>query len=178
MGIFVMNLGEEETFKKAWQLGASAGLMIIVGYPGELVLAEDKLSERWVYWALAMIPFLFVVYTLLVGLAGATRNETPEVASAIRYAQWMTVLSWCTYPIVYIIPMFGAKGSNAVVGIQVGYCIADVISKCGVGFVIYNITARKSAQSSDKDGYNPIQIKMYPCLFSQSLLTGPYIMAR
>ena len=155
--IFVMDLKPEETSKKAWQLGASAALMIILGYPGELILEADKLSTRWVYWALAMIPFLFVVYTLLVGLAGATRNETPEVASAIRYAQWMTVLSWCTYPIVYIIPMFGAKGSNAVVGIQVGYCIADVISKCGVGFVIYNITARKSAQSSDKDGYNPIQ---------------------
>ena len=103
-----MNLGEEETFKKAWQLGASSGLMIIVGYPGELVLAEDKLSERWVYWALAMIPFLFVVYTLLVGLAGATNSEQDErVRSAIRTAQWMTVLSWCTYPIVYIIPMFG-----------------------------------------------------------------------
>merc|ERR1711918_251607 len=63
--------------------------------PGELVLAEDKLSERWAYWALAMIPFLFVVYTLLVGLAGATNSEQDErVRSAIRTAQWMTVLSW------------------------------------------------------------------------------------
>lgn len=156
--IFVMNLGEEETFKKAWQLGASAGLMIIVGYPGELVLAEDKLSERWVYWALAMIPFLFVVYTLLVGLAGATNSEQDErVRSAIRTAQWMTVLSWCTYPIVYIIPMFGARGANAVVGIQVGYCIADIISKCGVGFLIYNITARKSAALKGVDGYSAVQ---------------------
>ena len=85
--IFVMDLKPEETSKKAWQLGASAALMIILGYPGELILEADKLSTRWVYWALAMIPFLFVVYTLLVGLAGATRNETPEVASAIRYAQ-------------------------------------------------------------------------------------------
>merc|ERR1719267_333343 len=67
--VFVMELKPEETSKKAWQLGASAALMIILGYPGELILEADKLSTRWVYWALAMIPFLFVVYTLLVGLA-------------------------------------------------------------------------------------------------------------
>jgi len=156
--VLVMNLGEDETFKKSWQLGAAAALMIILGYPGELILAEDKLGGRWVYWTLAMIPFLFVVYTLLVGLAGATNSEPDEgVRSSIRTAQWMTVLSWCTYPIVYIIPMFGAKGANAVVGIQIGYCISDIIAKCGVGFLIYNITARKSAKLSTNDGYNPVQ---------------------
>merc|ERR1711881_396237 len=63
--VLVMNLGEEETSRKSWQLGAAAALMIILGYPGELILAEDKLAGRWVYWILAMIPFLYVVYTLL-----------------------------------------------------------------------------------------------------------------
>jgi len=155
--VLVMNLGEAETFTKSWQLGAAAALMIILGYPGELILGDD-LSGRWVYWTLAMIPFIFVVYTLLVGLSGATNSEPDErVRSSIRTAQWMTVLSWCTYPIVYIIPMFGVKGANAVVGIQVGYCIADIISKCGVGFLIYNITARKSAAMKNNDGYNPVQ---------------------
>ena len=28
---------------------------------------------------------------------------------------------------------------------QLGYCAADIISKCGVGFLIYNITVTKSA---------------------------------
>ena len=69
--VLVMNLGEEETSRKSWQLGAASALMIILGYPGELILAEDKLAGRWVYWILAMIPFLYVVYTLLVGLSGA-----------------------------------------------------------------------------------------------------------
>ena len=61
----------------------------------------------------------------------------------------MTVISWCTYPIVYIIPMFGAKGASAVVGIQMGYCVSDVISKCGVGFLIYGITNAKSKALKD-----------------------------
>ena len=52
--------------------------------------------------------------------------------------------------------MFGAKGSGAVVGIQVGYCISDIISKCGVGMLIYNITVRKSKKATD-DMYHAVQ---------------------
>merc|ERR1711924_572357 len=36
------------------------------------------------------------------------------------------------------------------VAIQVGYCISDIISKCGVGLVIYGVTAAKS--ESYKEG--------------------------
>merc|ERR1712048_748525 len=55
-----------------------------------------------------------------------------------------TVVSWCTYPVVYLFPFLNLSGAQAVVGIQLGYCVSDVISKCGVGFLIYNITIQKS----------------------------------
>jgi len=143
--ILVMDLSEEETSEKAWKLGSAAALMIILGYPGELILEESQLHTRWIYWALAMIPFIYIVYTLVVGLANATNAEPDtSIRKSIRTAQYMTVVSWLTYPIVYVIPMLGARGSNAVVGIQMGYCISDIISKCGVGFIIYGITNAKS----------------------------------
>merc|ERR1712217_344951 len=67
-----------------------------------------------------------VVQELLVGLATATAEEgNDEVADKIRTAQRWTVVSWCTYPIVYLFPMFGITGSMAVVGIQIGYSISD-----------------------------------------------------
>jgi len=155
--VLVMNLSEEETFSKAVKLGVAAALMIILGYPGELILEESKLNERWLWWCLAMIPFMYVVYTLLIGLRGATESESdPRVSSLIRTSQWMTVVSWMTYPIVFIIPMFGARGAGAVVGIQVGYCLSDIISKCGVGMLIYNITVRKSQRVKD-DMYHAVQ---------------------
>ena len=37
---------------------------VAIGYPGEI---QDKPSGRWLFWALAMIPFLFVVAQLAVG---------------------------------------------------------------------------------------------------------------
>merc|ERR1711968_107505 len=119
--------------------------MIILGYPGELILEQTRLNTRWIFWGLAMLPFLFIVYVLIIGLRKATNAEAnPEIRSKLLTAQILTVVSWLTYPIVYIIPMLGAKGGDAVVGIQLGYCVSDLISKVGVGFVIYNVTSAKS----------------------------------
>jgi len=144
--ILVMKLSPEETSKQGTALGASSALMIILGYPGELVLDESNLGIRWIYWAAAMAPFLYIVKTLLTGLSDATdAEEDPSIRALIKKAQVWTVVSWCTYPFVYILPMFGVKGASAVVGIQLGYSVSDIISKCGVGIVIYQITIAKSA---------------------------------
>merc|ERR1712054_466002 len=107
-----------------------------------------------------MVPFMYIVYEMMVGLKAATDAEKdPEIRGAIRNAQLWTVVSWCTYPVVYILPMLGvaAPGPSAVVGIQVGYCIADIISKCGVGLFIYVITNKKSkALNAGAEGYAPL----------------------
>ena len=52
----------------------------------------------------------------------------------------MTVISWCTYPLVYLFPMLVFAEAMAVVSIQIGYCVSDIISKCSVGEVIYQIS--------------------------------------
>jgi len=143
--VLVMELSGEEASKKCVSLGFSSALMIMLGYPGELIV-EGNLAQRWNYWCLAMLPFCYIVYELLVGLAAATAAETdPKVRDLVFKAQWVTVLSWLTYPVVYIFPMLGFAGAQAVVNIQVGYCVSDVISKCGVGLIIYSITSAKSA---------------------------------
>merc|ERR1712196_383081 len=92
----------------------------------EIVLCM-KLSPAetsWQCWFFSMCVFLFIVYTLLVGLADATNKEED--------------------PAVNVFPMLGFHGAHAVVGIQCGYCASDIISKCGVGLIIYQITAAKS----------------------------------
>merc|ERR1712238_618256 len=99
--IFCCNLTPDQVVSKAWALGVSSGLMIALGYPGEMLISENTHGVRFMFWAAAMVPFLYVVYTLLVGLKEA-------------------------------------------IAIQLGYCVSDIISKCGVGFLIYNITITKS----------------------------------
>merc|ERR1712046_476164 len=142
--LLVMKLDEETFSSKAWVLGFGSAMMIISGYYGELVITGD-LTPRWMCWFASMAFFLYIVYELLVGLAAATASEAdPRIAGKIRTAQVMTVISWCTYPIVYLFPMFGISAAGAVVSIQLGYCASDIISKCGVGIVIYQISYAKS----------------------------------
>jgi bacteriorhodopsin len=146
--LLVMKLSDEEFSSKAWVLGFGSALMIVSGYYGELVVTGD-LTPRWVCWFASMLFFLYIVYELLVGLAAATNSEAdPVIQGKIKTAQVMTVISWCTYPVVYLFPMLGINAASSVVSIQIGYCVSDIISKCGVGIVIYQITYAKST----KDG--------------------------
>merc|ERR1712206_77323 len=146
--LLVMKLSEEEYSNKAWTLGVGSALMIVSGYYGELVVSGD-LTPRWICWVLSMCFFLYIVYELLVGLSAATNSEAnPEIKGKIQTAQVMTVISWCTYPVVYLIPMLGFNPGHAVMGIQIGYCVSDIISKCGVGLVIYQISYAKSKKEA------------------------------
>merc|ERR1719408_577442 len=148
--LLVMKLPDDVYSSKAWTLGVGSALMIVSGYYGELVVTGD-LTPRWVCWFLSMSFFLYIVYELLVGLAAATKSEeNPVIAGKIGTAQVMTCISWCTYPIVYLFPMFRVNPAGAVVGIQVGYCVSDIISKCGVGLVIYQISYAKSQQKGGR----------------------------
>merc|ERR1712134_208499 len=143
-----MKLDEKTYSEKAKTMGVGSALMIVSGYYGELTVTGD-LTPRWICWLISMMFFLYIVYELLVGLSAATNSEAdPTIKSKIQTAQIMTVISWCTYPIVYLFPMLGINAAHAVVGIQIGYCASDIISKCGVGLVIYQISYAKSNKES------------------------------
>jgi len=142
--LLVMKLEEKDFKNKAQVLGWGSALMIVSGYYGELTVSGD-LGPRWVCWFLSMAFFCYIVFVLLKGLAKATNEEEdPYIKGKIKQAQWATVVSWTTYPVVYLFPMFGITASRAVVGIQIGYCFSDIVSKCGVGLMIYQITLAKS----------------------------------
>ena len=67
-----------------------------------------------------MIFFYYMVYELLVGLAAATAQENDlEIRGKIQTAQVMNVISWCTYPVVYLFPLLGINAAQAVVAIQI-----------------------------------------------------------
>merc|ERR1712073_239869 len=125
--LLVMKLDDKTYSRKAWTLGVGSALMICSGYYGELVVTGD-LTPRWACWFLSMMFFLYIVYEMLVGLSAATEQEPDKVVKeAIKSAQLVTVISWCTYPVVYLFPMLGISASKSVVGIQVGYCVSDII---------------------------------------------------
>merc|ERR1711988_479657 len=113
--VLVMRLSEAETFNKSCILGVSSALMIAFGYPGEV---SGDSGTRWGFWAFSMCPFLYIVYSLVVGLRGSQDEQPDCVKSQVQWACYATVISWCTY--------------------------SDIISKCGVGYLVYRIGLAKS----------------------------------
>jgi len=92
-----------------------------------------------------MIPFCYVVYELVVGLNEATNKQaSATVSSLISSARYLTVISWCTYPFVYIVKNIGLSGPTATMYEQVGYSVADVVAKAVFGVMIWAIASEKS----------------------------------
>ena len=139
--ILVMRLSPAETVAKATKLGSLAAIMVLLGYPGEI--ASDS-GTRWLWWSLSMIPFLIILFDLFVGLKASIESQPKEARGLVNLARWVTVLSWCFYPAVFVLPMLGITGGNATTAVQVGYTISDIVAKAMFGVLIYMIAARKS----------------------------------
>jgi bacteriorhodopsin len=151
--ILVMKLPAEQTKRLSWSLGLASALMVALGYPGEI---QDKLLVRWFWWALAMVPFCFVVFQLMVGLNEATSKQASSTASAlVSSARYLTVVSWLTYPFVYIIKNVGLAGPVATMSEQIGYSVADVVAKAVFGVLIWAIAAEKSKIEEESALLNP-----------------------
>ena len=139
--ILVMRLSQEETISKSFKLGGAAALMIVLAYPCEI--ATD-ISTRVLWGTLSSIPFVYIVWQLFAGLGASINNQPENVRDLVKKARLLTFASWGFYPIVYMIPYTSLSGTNITVGVQVGYTIADLIAKAGVGILVYMIAVRKS----------------------------------
>ena len=147
--ILVMGLTRAVTISKSVRLGTLAALMVALGYPGEV--ATDS-GTRLLWGGLSVIPFLFILYELFVGLRASINSQPEQARGLVSLAIWVTVVSWCFYPIVYFAPLlFGPENANistmsgsAAVTVQVGYTIADIVAKAGFGVLIFLIASAKS----------------------------------
>jgi len=157
--ILVMGLSGEQTKSLSWKLGISSALMVANGYPGEI---SENQSTRLIFWALSMLPFCYILYELLVGLANAGEEKAEgsdeesqiknaiyadaSVKSLLSAARTLTAVSWLTYPFVYLvksIPSLSGPASTAYE--QIGYSFADFTAKAVFGILIWAIAAQKSA---------------------------------
>jgi len=139
--VLVMRLSQQETMSKSIKLGLAAALMIILGYPGEIA---DNNITRAIWGTLSTIPFLYIVWELFRGLGDAIKRQPESVRGLIKQARLLTFASWGFYPIVYMIPYTNLGGAATETYVQVGYTIADIIAKAGVGVLVYMIAIRKS----------------------------------
>jgi bacteriorhodopsin len=149
--IAVMALARDEAKKYLTILIPAVILMIVLGYPGEAAIAANgSAAAIWGWFIASMIPFLVILGVLFTKLSDAIAKQPQEVQPLINLARVVVLITWSFYPIAYVIGALGVGGEDAtrssasVVGLQVGYTIADITAKAGFGVIIYMIARRKS----------------------------------
>ena len=149
--IAVLSLPWERAKNLFVKLTGAAVAMILLGYPGEI---SNDSATRLTFFALSMIPFLYIMYVLYFRLGDTLAGQPEAVKSYVSFLRNLTLVAWSFYPIVYLFNQF-FDTSSAVVAVQVGYSIADVVAKCGYGIIIYWIARVKTESDghSLKDSY-------------------------
>lgn len=135
------------------RLSVAAVLMIATGYPGEV--ATDT-ATRLIWGTISTIPFLYILYVLWVELGRSLPSQPEKVRVLVRNLRLLLLASWGVYPIAYLAPVFGFDGAGAVVAIQSGYTVADILAKPVFGAIIVWIAIEKSRA----DGWLPADAKM------------------
>ncbi len=144
------------------KLVVAAGLMIALGYPGEIT---TEVAPRLFWGTMSTIPFLYILYVLFVELSKSLDRQPAEVRSTVSKLRLMLVGLWGVYPIAYLMPIVGFDGPDAFVLRQAGYSIADILAKAAFALVIYKIARMKSAVDSpgfDRDGDSVSGIEAEP----------------
>ena len=107
----------------------ATALMVGLGYPGEV--STDN-GTKWLFWVLAMIPFVYILYVLVNELKQVKSRENATIAALISNATRILLLTWCVYPITYLFPVFfDYPHDGAETARQLGYTLADITAKAG-----------------------------------------------
>lgn len=141
--VAVLGLPKAKSGPMLLKLSFAAVLMISLGYPGEI--SADN-TTRGIWGALSTVPFLYILYVLWVQLGESMTTQSSEVNKLFSNIRLLLLATWGVYPITYLLPQLGVSAESSVVGIQIGYALADILAKAGYGVMIYTIARTKSAE--------------------------------
>lgn len=139
--IAVLALARKVQSRLLMRLVPAAGLMIALGYPGEI--SGDN-GLRSLFGLLSTIPFLYILYVLFVQLGKSLERQPDSVRGTLSRLRFLLLLSWGVYPIAYLLPLLNIAGSDAWVLKQIGYSVADIVAKAVYALIIFSVAKRKS----------------------------------
>ena len=164
--VAVLRLPAAKATSLLTRLVIAAALMIALGYPGEVIADPARWTERVIWGGLSSLPFFYILYVLWTELTKSLDSQPPAARRLIEIARLVILVTWAVYPIAYALggtpdalrakagiadAASGIVGANGIVGLQIGYAIADMTAKAGFGVLIYFIARAKSSKHAAGD---------------------------
>jgi bacteriorhodopsin len=162
--VAVLRLEASKSRSLLTRLVIAAALMIALGYPGEVISSSDGWTQRVIWGALSSVPFFYILYILWTELTASLATQPEAARKLIEIARLVILITWAVYPIAYALggtpealkaKEAGQGDATGIVGLQVGYAIADMTAKAGFGVLIYLIARAKSKGTIGSAAYQP-----------------------
>ena len=84
--------------------------VLMIGLSVTRVEVADSTSTKRIFWVLAMIPFVHILYTLYGSAPGGSRaREQRPVSAAIKNATMVLLITWLVYLIAHLFLVFDAE---------------------------------------------------------------------
>jgi len=156
--VVVSGVAAEKAKGITTKLAVAALLMIAFGYPGETAAAGS--NESMLYFVISMIFFIYILWNLFAGDVGkALKGQSGEIGTKLNNLRYVLLVTWAVYPIAYLLgdsesflaKAFGLEVDQSQTVLQVGYTIADILSKPGYGVLILGIAIARSKAEGYKE---------------------------
>jgi len=156
--VSVLRLEKNKATSLLTRLVIAAALMIALGYPGEVISTPDGWGMRVLWGVLSSIPFFYILFVLWGELTNSLETQPVAARRLIEIARLVLLITWAVYPIAYAMggtvdaltaKAGGSVDGSGIVGLQVGYAIADMTAKAGFGVLIYFIARAKSTRTGE-----------------------------
>ncbi len=154
--VAVLRLPSAKATSLLSRLVVAAAAMIALGYPGEVIADPERWTERVVWGGLSSVPFFYILYVLWGELTKSLDSQPAAARRLIEVCRLVLLITWAVYPIAYALggtpdalaaKAGGDVGAGGIVGLQIGYAIADMTAKAGFGVLIYFIARAKSSST-------------------------------
>ena len=147
--VIVLKLAKVQTRSLLVRLCTAAVAMILLGWPGEV--SDPDSSARMIWFAVSMIPFLYILYVLFAELGRSLGRQSDSVRRLLDKLRYIILVTWSIYPLAYLAPSVIDDAATSEVARQVGYAVGDVLAKPLFGLLVLAIALAKSRE----DGYGP-----------------------
>lgn len=147
--VLVLDLSKRQARLRSLVLILLSAEVVVLGFPGQ---SSSGVADRWLWWAVAMVPFTLIVFQLYGSMGPAVKAQPDDARKLTGLTRFVILLALSVYPALYLLPLAGVVGPMALVATQIGFVAADLVANGLCGILVYMIASSKTFSEKETAG--------------------------